>query len=84
LLYTGLEAIMSFDTYLENRTRVPLAPEAAAPYAGQWVAWSADGTTIRASGETMLAVREKLVEKGIDPATVVMAFVPSPDEAIIQ
>jgi hypothetical protein len=57
----------------ENRVRFPL--DELARYAGQYIAWSPDGTRILASAETMEAVEEKLVAAGIDPSQVVGDYV---------
>jgi len=55
--------------YFENRNKFP--PEELEKYAGQYVAWSWDGSRIVAGGMTMEEVEQKLVAAGIDPSQVV-------------
>lgn len=65
----------------ENRRNFPL--DELSKYAGQHVAWSADGTRILASGATDELVEDELLRAGIDPGTVVFGFVDPPDEVWI-
>jgi hypothetical protein len=64
--------------YNENRTKIP--PEDLVPYAGQWVAWTPDGTRIVAHGEDMLTVAAQMRAAGLDPSDVVWEAIPGPDE----
>jgi len=64
--------------YNENRNRFP--PEQLEPYAGQYVAFNAEGTRVLANGEDHLAVEAVLRAAGIDPPTVVYERIPGADE----
>jgi hypothetical protein len=65
-----------FEHFHQNCNNFP--PDELAKYAGQYVAFSGDGTRILASGDTMEAVEEKLVAAGIDPSQVVGSYVDEP------
>jgi hypothetical protein len=65
----------------ENRSRFP--PEDLLPYAGQHVAWSADGTRILAFGADMNEVERKLIAAGIAPNSVVFGYVDPPDRILL-
>jgi hypothetical protein len=67
--------------YHANRCNFP--PEKLAPYHGQYVAWSPDGSRILASADTMEAVEEKLIAAGIDPSQVVGDYIDPPDRAVL-
>ena len=54
-----------------NRNKVPLTE--LQKYAGQWVAWSADGTRILASHPTMPGLCDLLDKQGIDSMSVVLS-----------
>jgi hypothetical protein len=54
--------------YRENRSR--FRPEQLLPYAGQWVAFSADGKQIVASDEAFANLEAKLSALGMDPQDV--------------
>jgi hypothetical protein len=64
--------------YNENRNRFSL--EQLEPYAGQYVAFNAEGTRILAHGEDHPAVEAMLRASGIDPETVVFSRIPGVDE----
>jgi hypothetical protein len=64
--------------YEQNRAKFPL--EELAKYAGQYVAFSMDGTRILASADTMEAVEEKLVAAGINPNRVVGSYIDGPED----
>jgi hypothetical protein len=64
--------------YEQNRARFPL--DELAKYAGQYVAFSLDGTRILASGDTMEEVDEKLVAAGINPNRVVGSYIDGPED----
>ena len=70
-----------FEHYHHNRRNFPL--DELAKYAGQYVAFSGDGTRILASGDTMEAVEDKLVAAGIDPSQVVGSYVDEPDVSFL-
>ena len=66
-------------TFIKNRGEVP--PESLMKYAGQWVAWSPDGTHIAAaSAKSDEEVYRLLEEAGLDPSEHVMSYVPGPEE----
>jgi hypothetical protein len=62
--------------YYENQREVPL--EVILPYAGKFVAWSLDGKTILAGGDTIEEVDQKLIAAGIDPSRVVGGYIDEP------
>jgi hypothetical protein len=66
-----------FEHYHQNRRNFP--QDELAKYAGQYVAFSGDGTRILAGGDTMEAVEETLVAAGIDPSQVVGSYIDEPD-----
>jgi hypothetical protein len=51
-------------------------PEMLLPYAGSYVAYSWDGSRILASGPDEENVEQQLREMGVDPARVVLGYVP--------
>jgi hypothetical protein len=61
--------------YFENRRNCP--PQELEKYAGEYVAWSWDGSQILASGASMEQVEQQLVAAGIDPSRVVGEYVDS-------
>jgi hypothetical protein len=77
---------MSFDTpsYLEMRRKF-LANRAAFPveelarYAGQWVAWSLDGSRVAASASSPELLDGLLRDCGEDPACCVVEGIPGDD-----
>ncbi len=71
------ESRWDFKTYDENRRRFP--SEELLQHAGQFVAFSLDGTRILASGADMDEVEAQLVAAGIDPARVVGSYIDPPD-----
>jgi hypothetical protein len=80
---------MSLDmpAYLESRRRF-LANRAAFPvaelakHAGQWVAWSPDGSRIAASAADPSQLDAILIASGEDPALCVVEGIPD-DEAVV-
>ncbi len=62
--------------FMQNRYAYP--PEKLfEEHAGQWIAWSADGThVVAASSESDEAVYDLVVAAGINPAEVVFDYVP--------
>jgi hypothetical protein len=72
--------VPEFDVWLyaENRRKMP--PEMLEPYAGQWVAISADGTRILASGPDHETAEANLAALGIAGSAVGWARIPGPDE----
>jgi hypothetical protein len=75
---------MSFDaaTYLKNRRTYPL--EELEKYAGQWVAWSLDGSHIVAgSNQSEEALIALLRDMGKDPLQFVFDYIPGLDETLL-
>ncbi len=64
-------------TFLANRAAFPV--EELAKYAGQWVAWSPDGTRIAASAPQPELLDALLAAKGEDPALCVVEGIPDDD-----
>lgn len=67
--------------YLENRGKFPL--EELMNYGNQWVAWSADGSTIIAHHEDLLEVGRRIKEAGIDSTNVVLELIPAEGEVTL-
>lgn len=75
---------MSFDaaTYIQNRRAFPL--DELEKYAGQWVAWTLDGSHIIASsGQSEEALIVLLRSMGKDPLQFVFDYIPKLDETIL-
>jgi hypothetical protein len=70
-----------FSRFDENRWRFP--PEELLPYAGQYVAWSLDGTHILASAATEEDLEQKLVAAGVDPSQVVGECFPNAESVLL-
>ena len=66
--------------FLANRAAVPV--EELAKYAGQWVAWSPDGTRIAASAPNPELLDGILEANGEDPALCVVEGIPD-DAALL-
>jgi hypothetical protein len=71
---------MDMQQFLKNRCAFP--PEELTKYAGQYVAWSPDGTRILASDDDLQRLDGAVKASGYDPAEVVVSSVPFPDEVI--
>jgi hypothetical protein len=65
--------------YAENRKKC-FPPEELAKYAGQEVAFSADGTSIVAHGPDFLTLWNQLKDAGLHPSEFVFETIPSLDE----
>lgn len=66
--------------FLKNREEFP--EEELMKYAGQWIAWSPDGTAIIAhSPESDSAVHHTIVAKGYDPGQCCVSYVDWADVA---
>lgn len=72
---------MDMQDFVKNRRAFP--PEKLARYAGQYVAWSPDGTTILTSDEDEIRLDAMIKAAGYDPAEVLVSFVPLPDEVVL-
>jgi hypothetical protein len=67
-------------TFLANRAKFPA--EDLAKYAGQWVAWSPDGTRIAASAPSPELLDGILQANGEDPALCVVEGIPDDDAMV--
>ncbi len=65
-------------SYAENRAKFP--PDELAKYAGQCVAFSADGTRIVFAGDDFLTLWNDLKANGIDPSQYVWSDIPASGE----
>jgi Family of unknown function (DUF5678) len=73
---------VSLRDYSQNRRQFP--PEELIKYAGQYVAFSLDGTRVVASGATEEELEKQLLGAGIDPSQVVGSYIPPSGVAILQ
>jgi hypothetical protein len=64
--------------YVENRSK--FLPEDLLPYAGQWVAWSADGSRIVAHHEDLLEVARLVEALGLDREEIIFDRIPPEGE----
>jgi hypothetical protein len=62
----------------ENFNKFPR--EELLKYAGKYVAFNLDGSTILASGTDWLEMEERVKELGIDPSRVIGTYMPNEDE----
>jgi hypothetical protein len=62
----------------QNRRRIP--HEVLQPYAGQHVAFNAEGTAVVASGPSYEALFAELEKAGISISEVTLDYIPGPDE----
>jgi hypothetical protein len=67
--------------FLTNRQQFP--PDELARYAGEYIAWSPDGTRILASDDDLEKVAAAVEVQGYDPSEIVLSSVPFPDEVIL-
>ena len=73
-LSSNLEDLRKF---LDNRAR--LAPGALERYAGQWIAWSPDGTRIVAHAEDPEVLDDLILQADQDPARCIVEGIPKED-----
>ena len=64
-------------SFHDNWCQIPA--EQLAPYYGQYVAWSPDGTRILAWGATEAEMEQHLIALGIAPSQVVGEFIEHPE-----
>jgi hypothetical protein len=64
--------------YRTNRARFPQGE--LVQFRGRWVAFSADGCRIVASGETIEQLEDQIVAAGEDPQRVVLEWVAGPED----
>jgi len=72
---------MDVQQFLTNRSRFPF--EELAKYAGQYVAWSPDGTQILTSDNDPARVIDAVKALGYDPGETVISFYPPDDETLL-
>jgi hypothetical protein len=72
---------MDMQLFQKNRQQFPR--QELAKYAGQYVAWSPDGTRILACNEDELQLAEAVRAPGHDSGEVLIAFVPAGDEILL-
>ena len=72
---------MDMQQFYKNRARLGL--EELAAYAGKYVAWDPSGTCILAANEDELELHAAIVARGLDPAEILVSFVPPADEVIL-
>jgi hypothetical protein len=75
--HLGSIAVISQE-YRANRARFPRTE--LTRYQGAWVAFSADGCHIVASGETVERLEEQIAQRGEDPQRVVLEWIAGPEE----
>jgi hypothetical protein len=63
--------------FLENRPQFP--PEQLLPYAGRWVAWSPDGTSILVDSDNPELLEDLVRAAGEDPVHCVVEAIPAGD-----
>jgi hypothetical protein len=68
--------------YSHNRRKFP--SEELAKYAGQYVAFSLDGTRIVANAATEDGLEKQLQAVGVDPTQVVGSYIPPSGISILQ
>ncbi len=66
--------------FLANRSAFPL--EELARYAGQWVAWSPDGSCIVAHARVLEALDDLVLKAGDDPEECIIEGIPAEDAVI--
>jgi hypothetical protein len=72
---------MDTQRFLTNRSRFPL--EELARYAGQYIAWSPDGTNVLASDADPARVIDRVKALGYDLGETVISYIPPDDETLL-
>jgi hypothetical protein len=70
--------VIDLNEFRRNQSRVPRAE--LEKYNGQYVAWSADGTSILAADPDPLRLDALLCEAGHDPAAILVSRIVIPEE----
>ena len=73
------DVVIDFGLHMRNRDKY-FPPEELAKYAGQELAFSADGTRIVIHGGDFSTMWDQLIADGINPCGVVWSYVPTPEE----
>ncbi len=68
--------------FLANRAVFPVAE--LAKYAGQWIAWSPDGSRVAASASEPELLEDLLISKGEDPAQCVIEGIPGDNASAVN
>ena len=84
MMQTNHQRLEPPDLSLYHRNRPQFPSEELAKYAGQRVAFSADGLRILASGGSIDEVEQQLVAAGISPSQVVHAYIPPLDAGVLE
>jgi hypothetical protein len=66
------------DAFARNRDR--FGPNDLSPYAGQWLAWSLDGSRIVAHHEDLQEVARRVLASGLESDEVVLECLPTADD----
>jgi hypothetical protein len=66
-----------------QQNRASISQELLTPYQGRWVAFSGDGRSILASGNTLDQVENQLAALGEDPQEVFLERIGGPEDDII-
>jgi hypothetical protein len=77
----GEFALMDLQQFQRNRANFP--PEELARYAGNYVAWSPDGSRIIASADNLIALAAQVKATNYEPAECVLSSVPLADEVLL-
>lgn len=67
--------------YYENQRNI--SPEELAKYYGRHVAYSWDGASVVASGESYDEVQRNVRAAGLDPSRVIFGYVDDPDVSVL-
>jgi hypothetical protein len=77
---TNHKPVQGIDPVVYEQNRQKIAPTALQAYAGQWVAFSSDGSHILASGPDLATAETNLAALGIPGNAVGWERLPGPDE----
>jgi hypothetical protein len=71
------------DVALFQKNRQQFPAEKLVQYAGKYVAWSSDATSILAADEDELRLVTAIQRAGYNSAEILIAFVPAEDEVLL-